>query len=195
MSARLRPRALVFIIFSLWTTGFLSAAALAIGAAGVIGLSEGQGFGPKLQWGAAGSLDFVLPVTRVLAFEPGFEYVYLAPSDVSGGFAYRGFQTGALSLMLQLRGVFSGSPGLGELSGGVSLGGAAAIAVYTGTTLYFFFPEARARAFLQWMPTTLAGIGFVLALPAKMQFRRDMTWSIATGLELDLVIPLGKSAQ
>ena len=165
---------------------------ISVGAAGNLGLSEGQGFGPKLQWGASGNIGFAFPVAGWLAIEPGFDYAWTAPSDVSGGFAYRGFPAGALSVMLQAHGLLAASSGFGELSGGAALGGAAAFAVYSGTTLYFFFPEARVRAFLEWRPAFLPALGFALALPANMQFRRDMTWSVAAGLELDVEYTLGE---
>ena len=192
MNAHLRPRLLVFLIFSAWTTASLAAWSFSLGAGGNVGVSEGQGFGPKLQWGGSGRIGFDIPITGWLAIKPGFDYAASAPSDVSGGFAYRGFQSGALSLMLQARRVLAATAGLGELSGGVALGGAAAVSVYTSTTLYFFFPEARANLFLEWRPASLPAPRFVLGLPAKMQFRRDMSLSISTGIEAGVLFPLGK---
>jgi hypothetical protein len=192
MNAHLRPRILVFLIFSAWTTASLAAWSLSLGAGVNVGVSEEQGFGPKLQWGGSGRIGFDIPIAGWLAINPGFDYAASAPSDASGGFAYRGFQSGSLSLMLQARGVLGAIPGLGEISGGAALGGAAAISVYTSTTLYFFFPEARANLFLELRPASLPALRFVLALPAKIQFRRDMALSIAAGIEAGVLIPLGK---
>jgi hypothetical protein len=189
----LRARQLLFLIFAIWTTGSLGAASFSFGAAGVIDFSEAQGFGPKLQWGGSGIIGVVIPLAGWLSIVPGFDYAYIAPSDVSGGFAYRGFQAGSLSVMLQAQWLLAALRGFGELSGGAAFGGAAAISVYTDTTLYFFFPEARFSPFIEWRPAFLPSIGFALALPVKMQFRRDMTSSLAAGLELDIVYALGKA--
>src|SRR5271157_1839088 len=150
-----RPRLLLFIIFTVWTTGAAAAVSFSFGAAEGTGLSEGLGFGPKLQWGGSGSLGIVIPLKEWLDIEPGLDYMYLAASDVSGGFAYRGFQTGALSFLFRAHDTLFASSGFGRLDGGAALGGAAALSAYTDTTLYFFFPEVRFSPFLEWQPSFL----------------------------------------
>lgn len=158
-----------------------------VGGAGTLNIGAGQGFDPKMQWGGSGALQVGFPLLEWLSLEPGFDYAYLAASDVSGGFAYRGFQGGALSLMLQAHQMVASSARFGRLDLGAGLGGAAAFSVYNDTTLFFFFPEARLSPFVEWQPAFLPAFGFMLALPAKVQFRRDMAWSVAAGIELDVI--------
>jgi len=191
MKDRFRPRVLLFIIFAVWTTGSLYAMSYSVGGAAALGIGAGQGFGPKLQGGGSGSIGIGIPLLEWLSIDPGIDYAYVAASDVSGGFAYRGFQSGALSVMLEARAPIAASADFGRLLGGAALGGAASFSIYNDTTLFFFFPEVRLSPFLEWQPAFLPSFGLLLALPAKVQFRRDMTWSVAAGLELDIVYTTG----
>ena len=54
-------------------------------------MSAGQGFGPKLQYGGGASIELVFPILDWLRLDTSLDLFTVAPSDVSGGFLYRGY--------------------------------------------------------------------------------------------------------
>jgi hypothetical protein len=171
------------IIFLVWTTGTLQALSLGLGGIGAVQVVAGQGFGPKLQLGGGVSFDLGFPLSSWLEITTSLDVFGVLPSDAQGGFLYRGYGGGALAIMLRGRGVVVSSPRLGEIGMGGGLGGAAALPGYQYTTLYFFYPEVRAEGFIDFRPAGLP-LGFRLSLPARVQLRRDMDYSVAVGVGL-----------
>jgi hypothetical protein len=154
-------------------------------------ISAGQGFGPKLQYGGGGSLDMRFPVLPWLDIAAGLDFYGIAPSDISGGFTYRGFGAGDLAVAAQGRAVLGTWPGFGELDAGGGLGLAGVIAGYEYTTLYFFYPEVRIEGFIDYIPAFLPVVDLRLSLPVAAQFRRDMDYSFSAGIGLGLTYRFG----
>jgi hypothetical protein len=184
MQRLLTPRIVLSIIFLLWTTGGVSAFSLGLSGLGEARISAGQGFGPKLQYGGGGSIDTRFSALPWLDIAVSFSLSGMAPSDISGGFTYRGFGAGDLSVAGQGRAVLGRWKGFGTLSAGGGLGMAGVIAAYQYTAVYFFYPEVRAEAFLDYAPAFLPGFGLRLSLPLAMQLRRDMDYSFSARFSL-----------
>ena len=86
-------------------------------------ISAGQGFGPKLQYGGGFSVDFFFPLLDWLGLDASIDGFTVAPSDISGGFLYRGYSGGALAVMAAGEWVLVSSPALGL----VRIGGGAGV--------------------------------------------------------------------
>ena len=147
-------------------------------------MAAGQGFGPKLQLGGLVSLGLTFPLAQWLDLTTSFELFGVLPSDTQGGFLYRGFGGGAVSLMLRGRGVIASSGRLGEIGAGAGIGGSAALPGYQYTTLYFFYPEAGLEGFVDFRPARMPGWRFRFSVPFRAQFRRDMDYSVSAGAGL-----------
>jgi hypothetical protein len=183
-------RSFIFIILALWTPGSVEAFSIGLGGMGTVTLSAGQGFGPKLQFGGSESIDFVFPVLDWLRLDASLEFFTVAPSDISGGFLYRGYAGAAMAIRAQASGVLFSSPiGLMRLGGGLGIAGA--LPGYWHTTLSFFYPEPRVEAFLDWQPAGLPHYNFQVSLPLRFQLRRDLDYSVSTGIGISASYRLG----
>jgi hypothetical protein len=191
MMRRRISRFLVFTIFAFWTTAGAHAFSLGLGGTGTLTMSAGQGFGPKLQYGGGLSIDFVFPILAWLRLDASIEGFTVAPSDISGGFLYRGYSGGAVAVMVQAEAKLAASPGLGVFRWGGGLGAAGALPSYWYTTLAFFYPELRAEALLDWEPAALPRFTFGLSIPVRVQLRRDLDYSACAGLGLGVSYRLG----
>jgi hypothetical protein len=155
-------------------------------------MSAGQGFGPKLQYGGGASIEFVFPILDWLQLDTSIDLFTVAPSDVSGGFLYRGYSGAAVAVLIQAAAVIVSSPGFGTMTLGGGLGIAGALPSYWYTTLAFFYPEPRVEGLLDWQPAGLRNFDFQLVLPVRMQLRRDLSYSMSTGLGISVLYNLGK---
>jgi hypothetical protein len=153
-------------------------------------MSAGQGFGPKLQYGGGASIEFLFPILDWLRLDSSLDLFTVAPSDVSGGFLYRGYSGAAVAVMLQAGAVIVSSPGFGTMTLGGGLGIAGALPSYWYTTLAFFYPEPRAQLLLDWVPAGLPRFDFLLAVPVRLQLRRDLSYSVSTGLGITVLYSL-----
>jgi hypothetical protein len=192
MSWRQASRSLLFIILIFWTTGGISAFSLGLGGTGTVTMSAGQGFGPKLQYGGGMSIDFFFPILTWLSLDASIEGFTVSPSDISGGFVYRGYSGGALGIMVLFMETIAASPGLGTIRGGGGAGFGAALPSYWYTTLAFFYLEPRIQGLLEWTPAGLPRMDVQLSLPIRMQLRRDMSYSACTGLGVGVLYRLGR---
>jgi hypothetical protein len=191
MSWPRHSRIFLFIIFAFWTTGSVYAFSFGLGGTGMVTLSAGQGFGPKLQYGSGVSIDFVFPILDWLRLDASIEGFTVAPSDISGDFLYRGYSGGAMAIMAQASGVLFSSPSFGLLRIGGGLGFAGALSSYRYTTLAFFYIEPRAEAFFGWEPAGLPRFDFQISLPVRFQLRRDLDYSVSTGIGIAALYRLG----
>jgi hypothetical protein len=191
MRWRQASRTLVFTILAFWTTAGAHAFSLGLGGTGTVILSAGQGFGPKLQYGGGFSIDLVFPILEWLRLDTSIEGFTVAPSDVSGGFLYRGYSGGAMAIMVQADAVRMSSPSLGLMRIGGGLGFAAALPSYWYTTLAFFYLEPRAQALFDWEPAGLPRFDFQLSVPVRMQLRRDLDYSACLGIGIGVLYRLG----
>jgi hypothetical protein len=191
MKWRQASRTLVFTILAFWTTASVQAFSLGLAGTGTVTMSAGQGFGPKLQYGGGFSIDFVFPILEWLQLDASIEGFTVAPSDVSGGFLYRGYSGGAVAIMVQAGTTIVSSSGLGLIRLGGGLGAAAALPSYWYTTLAFFYPELRAEALVDWEPAGLPRLDFQLSVPVRMQLRRDLDYSACMGIGIGVLYRLG----
>jgi hypothetical protein len=185
-------RPLLFIIFAFWTTASVAAISLGAGLSGGAQFSAGQGFPPKLQYGIGASFDAIVPLNAWLDMTASLVLDGMFPSDAQGGFTYRGFGGSALSLMLNGYATVAASPRLGMLRLGAGLGGTAALPAYQYTALYFFYLEAEIQAIVEYRPAALPRVSFTMAVPLEAQLRRDMDYSVSTGLSFGVAWKLGK---
>jgi hypothetical protein len=184
-------RTVLFIILAFWTTASAHAFSMGFGGTGTVTMSAGQGFGPKLQYGGDLSIDFVFPVVEWLRLNASIEGFTVEPSDISGGFLYRGYSGGAMAIVAQAEGVILSSPRFGVMRAGGGLGIAGALPSYWYTTLAFFYLEPRAQALLDWEPAGLRRFDFQLSIPFAVQLRRDLDYSMSLGIGIQVLYRLG----
>jgi len=97
-----------------------------------------------------------------------------------------------MAIMAQAGWVIVSSPSFGLLRAGGGIGIAAALPSYWYTTLAFFYLEPRAQALLDWEPAGLPRFDFQLSLPIAFQLRRDLDYSMSTGIGIGVMYRLGK---
>ena len=190
---RRASRALLFLIWAFWATGAASAFSIGLGGTGTVTMSAGQGFGPKLQYGGGGSVQFVFPLGAGLRLDSLLDLYTVAPSDISGGFVYRGYSGADAAVMLQAVMTLADTPGIGLLTAGGGLGMAFALPTYWYTTLAFFYLEPRLEGLLDWRPAGLSSFDFQLSVPVRFQLRRDMSYSASTGVGIGVFYRFGKA--
>jgi hypothetical protein len=165
---------------------------MGLGGVGTVTVSAGQGFGPKLQYGGGASIDFVFPILEWLRLDASVDGFTVAPSDISGGFLYRGYSGGAMAIVAQVGAVIVSSPSFGQMRVGGGIGIAGALPSYWYTTLAFFYLEPRVQALLEWEPAGLPRFDFQLSVPVAFQLRRDLDYSMSTGIGIGVLYRLGK---
>jgi hypothetical protein len=191
MGSRLLARFVLLLFFIVWTTAAAGAVSIGLDATGTVQAAEAPGFGPKLQAGGGVALVLLVPVIRYLSLTTSLEAFGVLPSDIAGGFGYKGFA--GLELGVGLEALFpTAEPArLGVLSLGVAAGAAAALPAYLNTTLYFFYPEVRSGFVVSWQPAGSKNLTFRLEIPVRLQLRRDVDFSLSTGLGVDVYYYLG----
>jgi len=189
---RLGPsRVLLLIFWGFWATAGVPALSLGLGGGGTATISAGQGFGPKLQFGGGLALELVFPLSSWTALDWSTGGFTVAPSDISGGFLYRGYSGGWMGLTLLWLPAIVDTPSFGVLRAGGGAGVAAALPSYWYTTLAFFYLEPRVEGLLAWTPGGLRNFTFQLSLPVAMQLRRDLGYSFSGGLGLGVLYTFG----
>jgi hypothetical protein len=182
------PRGILFIIFSLWTTG--GAVALSIGLYGgpAVHLSAADGYSPKAQLGGEAGVLLTAPVARWLSLGGSAGVVGANASDMLGGFGYRSYVGGFLGFVAEASAALSSRKYTGELRGGGRLGLLANIAEYGTTSLAFFFPSLGLDGFLAWRPAAISYLDIGITVPLRLDLRRDMQFSGSAGLGLTLSV-------
>jgi hypothetical protein len=183
-------RPLLFIIFSFWTTGLLGALSMGTTLDGRIHRAAGQGFPPKIQLGGGSSIDLRVPLLDWLSLAMSFEFQGVLPSDTNGGFLYRGYGGTSLWLAVEAGDTIASWKGLGTLKAGGSLGAGGWIAGYQHTALNFSYPEAQVGCFLVFSPAALPALDVRVSLPVRMQFRRDLDYSLSVGMGIGIAFAL-----
>jgi len=184
-------RALLLIFWGFWATAAANAFSLGAGGDGTATISAGQGFGPKMQYGGGFTVDLVFPFASWIALEWSIGGYTVAPSDISGGFTYRGYSGGDMGLVIVFWAPVLSTPSFGELRAGGGAGIAAALPSYWYTTLAFFYLEPRVEGLLAWSPAGLQDFTFQLSLPISMQLRRDMDYSVTGALGVGVLYTFG----
>lgn len=191
MGGRSLSRGAVFIIFLAWTTGIASAFSIGLTGDATFQVVSGQGFGPKEQGGGGGELYFSLPVLSWLGIGAFLGLSETLPSDTTGGFVYRGYGTGGLGACVEAHGQIARWQSPGTLDAGGRLGVAADWAAYQYTSLFFFYPEAMLEGFLGFRFAGLPSLQFRLSMPFRVQFRRDLDYSMSAAIGLGAVYTFG----
>lgn len=173
---------LVLLVLLAGTSPPLSALSIGLTGTAVAQIASAEGFGPKVQAGGGGCIDVAVPVLAGLEIDASIGLLNVSLSDASGGFAYRGFSGGDLCVSVEAFAPIGSWKGFGQLTAGGGLGVAAVVAGYQSTTLCFFYPEIRAEAFLECNPAFLPSLGIRLSVPVSLQLRRDVDYSVTTGL-------------
>ncbi len=184
-------RLVLFLIWGLWATAGVHAFSLGVGGDGTATISAGQGFPPKLQYGGGFTVDMVFPLSSWTALDWTIGGFTVAPSDLSGGFSYRGYSGGSMGLMVLFLPTVASSDSLGVLRLGGGAGMNAALPSYWYTTLAFFYLEPRLEGVLAWTPAGLRSFTFELFVPLAMQLRRDMSYSFSAGAGLGVLYTFG----
>jgi hypothetical protein len=187
----LRPsRTLLFIILAFWTTLGLHAFSMGVSGTGTVTMSAGQGFGPKLQYGGGGAIEFLFPLLAWLRLDASLDLYTVSPSDATGGFLYRGYSGAATAIVAQAVTTIASGSAVGVLRIAGGLGFAAALPTYWYTTLAFFYLEPRAQFLLEWEPAALSRFDFQLSVPVRAQLRRDMSYSLSSGVGVGVLYRL-----
>jgi hypothetical protein len=184
----------LFLIWAFWATAGAHAFTFGLQGGGTATISAGQGFGPKLQYGGGLSAQMIFPLNSWMALDTCIDAFTVAPSDISGGFLYRGYSGGAVGVMALFSATIAKSDSLGELRAGGGAGIGMALPSYWYTTLAFFYLEPRVEGLLAWMPKGLPDFTFQLLLPVAMQLRRDLDYSVSGGVGISVLYTFGKGS-
>ncbi len=188
MRLHLWTRALVFIIFSVWTTAAAAGFTVAV-SGGVNGqLSSALGYGPKAQFGGEAAVDVLFPVTPWLRIGPSAGVLGANASNLDGGFGYRAYLGGFLGAAAQADAPLASWPYVGTLRGGGRLALLANVATYNNTTLAFFFPSLGLDGTLSFVPAKMPFLRFGIAVPLRVYFRRDFAFSGSAGISLSVAV-------
>ncbi|HTP59722.1 MAG TPA: hypothetical protein VMM82_12450 [Spirochaetia bacterium] len=179
------------IFFLAWTTGSASALSLGLAEDTTFQIVSGQGFGPKEQGGFGAKIYLLIPLGSWMRLGTSFELSQTLPSDTSGGFVYRGYGSGAVGMFLEAAGPLGRWEPVGSFEAGGQLGVNADWAAYQYTTLYFFYPELMTEGFLGLRFAGLRGLQARLAIPIKVQFRRDLDYSFLAAVSLGVNYSFG----
>jgi len=177
-------RAAVSIIFLAWTTGCISAFSIGLSGETSFQIVSGQGFGPKEQGGGGADIYFLIPLVPWMRIGASFGLSETLPSDTTGGFVYRGYDTGALGMFLEAAGPVGAWERVGVLEAGGQIGINADWSVYQYSSLYFFYPELETGGFIGLRFVGLRALQLRLSLPLRFQFRRDLDYSFSAALGL-----------
>ena len=164
----------------------LSAFSMGVTGNGMAQVASGEGFGPKLQFGGGVSFDARIPFAGGIGMGASLEVARLWPSDAKGGFLYRGYGGSSLGISILAQGTLVSVERIGSLVAGGAVGAAACFASYEYTTLYYFYPEVRVEGFLDFIPAPLPFLALSVSIPLRVQFRRDLAWSVSTGMGLSV---------
>jgi hypothetical protein len=188
MRLRQRARAVLFIIFSVWTTGLASGFTVAVSGGVNCQLSSALGYGPKYQLGGEAAADVLFPVTPWLSIGPSAGVLGANASNLDGGFGYRSYLGGFLGAAAAADAPLATWPYVGALRAGGRLALLANVAMYGSTTLAFFFPSLGLDGTLSFVPAKLPFLRFGLTVPLRVYFRRDFEFSGSAGIGLSVAV-------
>jgi len=158
--------------------------ALGLRSGWAMALTQSPLFPMKAQAAWEGGALAELPLFSFLALGFSLAYRFTAPSDLAGGFLYRGHGGICPSLYLAARVPLVRAPKRMGLLGGLAAGGSASFDRYSLTELYFFYPSIFLEPFLAFYFPSQGPHTFCLSAPVRLDFRRDLDRSLAIGLAL-----------
>ncbi len=159
-------------------------------------LTQSPLFPMKAQAAWEGGVLAELPLFGFLAVGFSLAYRFTAPSDLAGGFLYRGHGGICPVLYLAAKAPLVRTPKHMGLLGGLAAGGSASFDRYSLTELYFFYPSIFLEPFLAFYFPRLGPNTFCLSAPVRLDFRRDLIRSLAIGLAFGWrYYPAGRKAQ
>jgi hypothetical protein len=188
MHLRLRTRALVSLIFSVWTTG--TAAAFTVAVSGSVNgqLASAPGYGPKAQLGGEAAVDVLFPAAPWLRIGLSAGVLGANASNLDGGFGYRSYLGGFIGAAAEADAPIAKWPYGGTLRAGGRVALLANVATYGNTTLAFFFPSLGLDGTLSFVPARMPFLRLGLTVPLRVYFRRDFQFSGSAGVGLGVSI-------
>jgi hypothetical protein len=115
-----------------------------------------------------------LPLFSFLSLGFSLAYRFTAPSDLAGGFLYRGHRGTCPGLYLAAKVPLVRAPKHMGLLAGLAAGGSASLERYSLTELYFFYTSIFLEPFLAFYFPSLGPNTFCLSAPLRLDFRRDL---------------------
>ena len=187
------PRALLFLIFCVWTTGAAAAFTTSLSGSENAQLSAVEGYGAKAQLGGEAAVDVLFPATAWLGLGVSAGWLGAMPSDMNGGFGYRAYSGGVVGFVAEASAPIAPLQSTETVRGGVRLGGLANVAVYPNAGLAFFFPSLALDGFLRFTPAALPFLDIGVTLPLRVYFRRDFQFSGSAGLGMSIAVSTGRT--
>ena len=159
-------------------------------------LTQSPGFPMKAQAAWEGGVLAEFPLFGYVAVGITLDYRYTAPSDLAGGFLYRGHGGICPGLYLSIQAPLIRAPKRMGLLGGLATGGSASLDRYSLTELYFFYPSIFLEPFVAFYFPSQGPRTLSLSVPLRVDFRRDLDRSFAIGLTLGWrCYPAGRKVQ
>lgn len=175
-----------------FTTGAMHAVDFGLSSGGDLVSSAYSGLPGKTQAGIHVTASVGFPFIDRMGMGASLFWDNTWPTDLSGGFGYRGYWEGGLSAYFFLQAAVIDLGGAGPLKVGGRAGMTASLATYQYSTLTFFVPRIDLAPFVTFSPRALPGWGFICAAPAHLILRRDMTYAWSIGLEIGAFYAVGK---
>ena len=182
------------MIFLVSTTSPLTGMSLGIGGGAGILISRADRFDPKPQFEAEAAAELLFPLTSWLAVGAMGGIRSILPSDARGGYAYRGYSAAMIGMEAEIWQHLGSWTYVGTFRAIQRAGIDAAIATYDLTSLSFFFPSIRLEGSLEFIPAAFPFLKARIAIPGRMDFRKDMAISGSIGLRLGLSLSTGGGA-
>ena len=153
-----------------------------VGAGSELLVSYDDRFSAKTQWGVQAQTGIISGLNSTLSVSAAVEFAHMYPSNLDGGFLYRGFSSISPSFHLLAhlgQALFKKSDFRRmTMAGGIE----GSFAQYTLTNDYFFFLSAAMTASILLATSETERWVLMLSLPAKIHFKNGFTFSASFGL-------------
>lgn len=158
-----------------------------VGAGTGLLVSYDDRYSAKTQWGVQAQTGIISGLSSNLSVSAAVEFAHAYPSNLDGGFLYRGFSSLSPSIHLHahIGQSLSNKPEHRRMimAGGIE----GSFAQYTLTNDYFFFLSAAMTASILLATSETERWVLMLSLPAKIHFRNGFSFSASFGLSLSFL--------
>jgi hypothetical protein len=152
-------------------------------------VSQAESYEVKTQPGLLVWLMNRLELTDFLAVTAAAGLHSVGRSNLTGGYAYRGYLGLGLGLSLEF---MPGEKRPGGLRPGAFLGGEANFVQYANTQLLFFFPALSAGFVLEYRLADPSWLVLRWEVPLSWYLRRDFAWSAGLGVGVAVAVDYGE---
>lgn len=147
-------------------------------------------YSPKAQIGMQGQAGVITALSPTLSLSAGMEIAYTYPTNIDGGFLYRGFSalTPFIYVDVHEGSIIHASSGIRRFlfSGGIE----ASVAQYALTDNYYFFLSAAMTSSILFVPGTSQRWMLRLSLPVKYHFNKALAFFMSFGLSCSLMFDI-----